>query len=64
MLDEKDKEIITIIAERAAFLLSEEPSQEAASKEKALMYHQIMYEAAIAQSRCVTPPGGWDAYGR
>lgn len=64
MLSADDRAIVSSIASRAAHLLFLEPTQEAASKVRALMHRKIMYKAAVAQARCVTPPEGWDPFGR
>lgn len=40
-----------------------ETEEEVCTLEQAI-YHEIMYQAAIAQSEQVKPPKGWDPLGR
>lgn len=58
---EQQLETIKIAAARIFEMADSE--EEVCRLEKAIN-HEVMYLAAIAQSECVKPTGGWDQFGR
>lgn len=63
MIDDDGMRGISAVADRVEALLSE-LDDETAAKVAAYIQWEVTYRAAIAQARCVEPPGGWDPLGR
>lgn len=63
MLRDVDLRRIATIADHVESLF-EMLSDDEICKVEAMLRFEISYQAAIAQSRCVEPPNGWDPCGR
>ena len=63
MIDADDMQDISAVADRVESLLSW-LDEETSAKVVSYIQQEITYRAAIAQARCVEPPGGWDPLGR
>lgn len=64
MLRDIDIRRIGTIADNAEALFRKIEDDQAILKVEAMLRKGIMYQAAIAQARCVEPPNGWDPLGR
>lgn len=64
MLKEIDLRRLETIADHAESLFKTIQDDRTICKVEALLRQGIMYQAALAQARCVEPRNGWDRYGR
>ena len=56
--------LMTMIKQAAARIFELADTEEEVCTIEQSIYHEIMYQAAIAQSEQVKPPSGWDPLGR
>lgn len=64
MLREVDLQRAKTIADHVESLFKTLPDDQTICKVEAMLHQGIMYQAAIAEARCVEPQNGWDIFGR
>ncbi len=64
MYESETNESINALMENVYSLLREQVTYENVSSLERNIIERIQYASAVVQSEKVTPPGGWDLFGR